>query len=84
MPCAMVCRKFIKYVLRMEPENDGKCTHRPILMNDEFLDEDKVDTVKLCSQKHPITIIHGPPGTGKTTALAAVILSEVANGSRQG
>ena len=84
MPGAIAYRKFIKHEHREESENDGKCTHRTILMNDEFLDEDKVDTVKLCSQKHPITIIHGPPGTGKTTALAAVILSEVANGSRQG
>ena len=31
---------------------------------------------------NPITIIHGPPGTGKTTALAAVIISAVANGSK--
>ena len=51
-------------------------------MKDGFLDQDKIEAVKLCAEKHPITIIHGPPGTGKTTAMAAVILSEIANGSR--
>ena len=27
--------------------------------------------------QHPITIIHGPPGTGKTTALASAIITQV-------
>jgi ATP-dependent RNA/DNA helicase IGHMBP2 len=35
-----------------------------------------------CSSCQPVTLIHGPPGTGKTTTLAAVILSAVANGER--
>jgi hypothetical protein len=52
------------------------------LMREDFLDQDKVKAVELCSQCHPVTIIHGPPGTGKTTALAAAILSALANGNR--
>ena len=47
-----------------------------------FLDVDKIHAVKLCAQNNPVTVIHGPPGTGKTTALAAVILSEIAKGNR--
>ena len=61
---------------------DNRITTQPVFMKDGFLDQDKIEAVKLCAEKHPITIIHGPPGTGKTTAMAAVILSEIANGSR--
>ena len=57
-----------------------KC--EPIFMQEDFLDQDKIQAVNLCCECHPLTIIHGPPGTGKTTGLAAVILSALANGSR--
>ena len=56
--------------------------NQPIFMQEDFLDQDKIQAVKLCCECHPLTIIHGPPGTGKTTGLAAVILSALANGSR--
>ena len=55
----------------------------PIFCEKQFiLDDDKKYAVDLCSNSNPITIIHGPPGTGKTTALASVIISAVANGSK--
>ena len=68
----------------VDPDNytkeELKC--QPIFMQEDFLDQDKIQAVNLCCECHPLTIIHGPPGTGKTTGLAAVILSALANGSR--
>ena len=36
----------------------------PIFCDYDFLDDDKRECVSVCSMGHPITIIHGPPGTG--------------------
>jgi Rad3-related DNA helicase len=46
------------------------------------LDQSKIAALAKCAQRRPITILHGPPGTGKTTALAAAVLSAVTQGER--
>ena len=45
-------------------------------------DESKMTALQLCSQCLPLTLLHGPPGTGKTTTLAAAVLSAVKNGDK--
>ena len=46
------------------------------------LDQAKVKAVKKCLQADCLAMIHGPPGTGKTTALAEVILQHAVRGQR--
>ncbi|XP_023341127.1 DNA-binding protein SMUBP-2 [Eurytemora carolleeae] len=47
-----------------------------------YQDGQKMKAIELCSRCEPLTLIHGPPGTGKTTTLAAAVLSAVANGEK--
>lgn len=46
------------------------------------LDAAKKRAVLECDRRPHLAVIHGPPGTGKTTTLAAAILSAVANGDK--
>ena len=38
--------------------------------------------MQLCAHCHPVSLIHGPPGTGKTATLAAAVVSAALNGDR--
>uniref|UniRef100_A0A383VHI7 DNA helicase n=1 Tax=Tetradesmus obliquus TaxID=3088 RepID=A0A383VHI7_TETOB len=46
------------------------------------LDDSQRRAVELALRAQDVALIHGPPGTGKTTAVVEVILQEVARGSR--
>ncbi|KAF6264977.1 P-loop containing nucleoside triphosphate hydrolase protein [Scenedesmus sp. NREL 46B-D3] len=46
------------------------------------LDASQRRAVELALRAQDVALIHGPPGTGKTTAVVEVILQEVARGSR--
>ncbi|KAF8070908.1 Ighmbp2 [Scenedesmus sp. PABB004] len=46
------------------------------------LDASQQAAVALALRAEDVALIHGPPGTGKTTAVVEVILAEVARGSR--
>ncbi|TRY71725.1 hypothetical protein TCAL_00281 [Tigriopus californicus] len=46
------------------------------------LDASKRAAVQHCDRHPHLSVIHGPPGTGKTTTLAAAVLSAVANGDK--
>ena len=46
------------------------------------LDESQKEAVSLCLHQQDLGIIHGPPGTGKTTTLLEVIQQEVKMGKK--
>ncbi|KAG2432839.1 hypothetical protein HXX76_008572 [Chlamydomonas incerta] len=46
------------------------------------LDESQRQAVTLALSAKDLALVHGPPGTGKTTAVVEIILQEVARGSR--
>jgi len=46
------------------------------------LDDSQKAAVSLALQAKDVALIHGPPGTGKTTAVVEAILQEVGRGSR--
>lgn len=47
-----------------------------------FLDESQRRAISLALSAKDVALIHGPPGTGKTTAVVEYIRQEVARGSR--
>ena len=54
-----------------------------VIYNKKLLtDSSKKAALTACSACAALTVIHGPPGTGKTTTLAAAVLSAVASGER--
>ena len=42
----------------------------------------KYRALHLCAHCHPVSLIHGPPGTGKTATLGAAVVSAALNGDR--
>lgn len=46
------------------------------------LDQTQREAVRLALAANTVALIHGPPGTGKTTAVVEYILQEVARGAR--
>lgn len=46
------------------------------------LNESQQNAVKAITQNEPITIVHGPPGTGKTTTLIEGIIQLIRNGEK--
>ena len=57
--------------------------HNLVIYNKKLLtDLSKKAALTACSACASLTVIHGPPGTSKTTTLAAAVLSAVANGDR--
>src|SRR5205814_4250447 len=54
----------------------------PVDLFNARLNEFQVEAVKRCLAAEDVAVVHGPPGTGKTTVLIEVILQEVKRGKR--
>jgi len=62
-------------------EEPGRA-EKPLVFFDESLDESQKEAVRLTLTAKEIALIHGPPGTGKTTALVEAIRQAVTRGER--
>jgi len=51
-----------------------------LLYYNQNLDDSQKEAVKFALSQHDVAIIHGPPGTGKTTTVTEVILQAVKMG----
>lgn len=56
--------------------------HESFNVFNERLNEFQVQAVKQCLAANDVSLVHGPPGTGKTTVLVEVILQAVKRGAR--
>lgn len=57
-------------------------TPGPLAVKNARLNEFQVDAVKRCLAAEDVAMVHGPPGTGKTTVLVEVIVQAVESGAR--
>jgi ATP-dependent RNA/DNA helicase IGHMBP2 len=65
-----------------EPEIGNKPTAESLRWFDDTLDASQRDAVLLALRAEHVALIHGPPGTGKTTAVVELIRQAVARGER--
>ena len=54
--------------------------HSELQYHNRTLDDSQQEAVKFALSQHDVAIIHGPPGTGKTTTITEVILQAVKMG----
>ena len=56
----------------------------PVTVYSELVksDSSKMAMLEQAAARPPVLVVHGPPGTGKTTALAAAVLHAVSKGER--
>jgi len=63
-------------------EDDDNTENEQLNFFNEKLDESQREAVEFCMQQNELAMIHGPPGTGKTTTLVEIIKQEVKNGKK--
>lgn len=83
------CAEYLKLVLfgKAEPRfrrNDDKKRKKAdeLVLFNRNLDTSQVKAIRFALDAVDIALIHGPPGTGKTTALIEYILQEVKRGNK--
>ncbi|GFO34359.1 DNA-binding protein smubp-2 [Plakobranchus ocellatus] len=72
-------RRLIDSLFVLE-EVSGPFGEFPFKFLNEGLDESQREAVKFALTQREVAIIHGPPGTGKTTTVVEVILQAVSQG----
>jgi len=67
---------------RSPPRFHSEAARPPKRWFNPGLDATQAAAVRLALRAQDLAMVHGPPGTGKTTALVEVVLQEVARGSK--
>jgi len=65
-----------------DPEFATKPTADSVRWFDDALDDSQRDAILLALRAEHVALIHGPPGTGKTTAVVEFVRQSVARGER--
>ena len=64
------------------PSPPVQLKHDDFILFNKNLDESQIDAVKFALCQPEIGIIHGPPGTGKTTTIVEILQQEVKLGHK--
>ncbi|MEM8665958.1 MAG: AAA domain-containing protein [Planctomycetota bacterium] len=72
-------RKLRDILLGNQPPKFQPPVERAIVSN---LNSSQVDAVQFVMSAQDVAVVHGPPGTGKTTTLAEIVFQAVAQGDR--
>lgn len=63
-------------------ENSYSYNNNPLKFYNKNLNESQIDAIEFCLQTNELGLIHGPPGTGKTTTVVELILQAVDLGKK--
>ena len=63
-------------------ENTYSFNNNPLKFFNKNLNESQIDAIEFCLQSNELALIHGPPGTGKTTTVVELILQAVLLGKK--
>lgn len=84
-----LCAEYLKLVLfgKAEPRfrqqaDKAQKKRANIALFNSSLDDSQVEAIRFALDAVDVALIHGPPGTGKTTALTEYILQEVKRGNK--
>lgn len=83
-----LCAEYLKLVLFGKAEPRFRQTDKvqkkrgDIALFNTCLDNSQVEAIRFALDAVDVALIHGPPGTGKTTALTEYILQEVKRGNK--
>jgi ATP-dependent RNA/DNA helicase IGHMBP2 len=63
-------------------ENSYSYNNNPLKFYNKNLNSSQIDAIEFCLQTNELGLIHGPPGTGKTTTVVELILQAVNLGKK--
>lgn len=72
---------YSEFIVESE-ENSYSFNNNPLRFYHKNLNESQIDAIEFCLQSNELALIHGPPGTGKTTTVVELILQAVNLGKK--
>ena len=69
-------------LLGLTPPSSNSARSAPILYRNKYLDDSQKSAVQFALEQKELAVIHGPPGTGKTTTLLEIIEQTVRRGEK--
>ncbi len=83
-PTAMIgsnTEVYSEFIAESE-ENKYSFNNSPLKFFNKNLNESQIDAIEFCLQSNEMALIHGPPGTGKTTTVVELILQAAQQGKK--